>query len=66
MIGQVIKQTRKLHKLSGAKVAESVGIAESHLNRIENGKIKPTFDLVERILDSIGYQLVINQKTELV
>lgn len=62
MIGQIIRRQRKIKKLSGAMVAQSVGIAESHLNRIENGKVKPSFELVERILDSIGYQIHLIEK----
>lgn len=48
-----LKEKRKDYGVSQAKLAVSCGISREHLNRIENGKLKPTEELKEKIIKQL-------------
>jgi transcriptional regulator with XRE-family HTH domain len=50
-IGAVITELRLKKGLTGLDVAEKVGVNESHMNEIENGKQNPTLKLLQAIAD---------------
>ena len=52
-IGEAIQIVRKRRGLSQGDVADSVGIRQSSLSLIENGRRQATFELVERISDAM-------------
>lgn len=50
-LGTVITELRLKKGLSGQVVAEKVGVNESHMNEIENGKQNPTYKVLQAIAD---------------
>lgn len=56
-IGAVITELRLKKGLTGLAVAEKVGVNESHLNEIENGKQNPTYKVLQAIADLHGIKL---------
>jgi transcriptional regulator with XRE-family HTH domain len=50
-LGAVITELRLKKNLSGQYVAEKVGVNESHMNEIENGKQNPTYRVLQAIAD---------------
>lgn len=50
-LGAVITELRLKKGLSGQVVAEKVGVNESHMNEIENGKQNPTYKVLQAIAD---------------
>lgn len=50
-IGAVITELRLRKGLSGQEVAEKVGVNESHMYEIEEGKQNPTFRVLQAIAD---------------
>jgi transcriptional regulator with XRE-family HTH domain len=54
-IGKSIQFIRKNHAKEGQVVfAESVGIGQAYLSRIENDRSKPTVSLLEKIAEHVG------------
>jgi transcriptional regulator with XRE-family HTH domain len=56
-IGAVITELRLKKGLTGQDVAEKVGVNESHMNEIENGKQNPTYRVLQAIADLHGIKL---------
>ena len=54
LLGMRIKEFRENRKLTQDKLAELVGIDPKHLSRIENGRNYPSFETLEKILDSLN------------
>jgi len=50
-LGTVITELRLKKGLTGQAVAERVGVNESHMNEIENGKQNPTYRVLQAIAD---------------
>lgn len=48
-IGQQIRELRRQMKLSRSKMADALKISADHLYRIETGKRRPTWELLESI-----------------
>lgn len=44
-----VRQFREQKKLSQAELARRLGVDRSTINKIENGKTKPSLSLLERI-----------------
>ena len=53
LLGMRIKEFREKRKFTQDKLAEIVGIDPKHLSRIENGRNYPSFEPLEKILDSL-------------
>lgn len=53
LLGMRIKEFREKRKFTQDKLAEIVGIDPKHLSRIENGRNYPSFETLEKILDSL-------------
>jgi len=47
-----IKAYRRKHKLTLEQFAERVGTSISTISRIENGKLKPTLDMLHSLVDA--------------
>jgi transcriptional regulator with XRE-family HTH domain len=56
-LGAVITELRLNKGLIGLAVAEKVGVNESHMNEIENGKQNPTYKVLQAIADLHGIKL---------
>ncbi|MBR1754064.1 helix-turn-helix transcriptional regulator [bacterium] len=53
LLGMRIKEFREKKNFTQDKLAEMVGIDPKHLSRIENGRNYPSFETLEKILDSL-------------
>lgn len=54
MIERLIKDFKAFIEASGKpqyQVAEEIGLSKFHLNRVINGKTRPSVDLVEKIYE---------------
>jgi transcriptional regulator with XRE-family HTH domain len=56
-LGAVITELRLKKGLTGLVVSEKVGVNESHMNEIENGKQNPTYKVLQAIADLHGIKL---------
>ena len=50
-----IRKARKRAGLSQAELSSMVGISQSHLAKIEGGKVDPSYGLVSRIFDALEH-----------
>jgi transcriptional regulator with XRE-family HTH domain len=53
-MGEKIRQFRKRKNLTQAELARRLGVDRSTINKIENGKIRPSLALLERIAHELG------------
>lgn len=58
MYGSFLRQLRTSRSLSQAQLAEISGISQPNLSAYENDRRQPSFEIVNRIAVSCGYQLV--------
>jgi len=58
-IGQAIKARRKSLDIGQRALSEIAGVAVHTLSDIESGKGNPTVDILNRILDTLGMELVV-------
>ena len=68
-VAQIIQDARKEENLTQAQFAETIGISEKHLSRIETGKNYPALDTFIKILDVLkltleDFDIVNPQKNE--
>ena len=59
-IGEIIVKRRKENNLSQEKLAEIADISQSYISRIEIGKEKPSFELLERIATALNCELFVD------
>ena len=52
--GEKLRQLRQNRNLTQPELADAIGIEQSYLSRIENGKHVPSGDVFTRILDEFG------------
>lgn len=57
LLGQRIKELRKLNKLTQEELAEAVGIDPKHLSSIETGRNSPTLLTLEKISGALNVQI---------
>ena len=61
-IGKQIKQSRKAKQLTQAQLAESTRINKTTISEIENGRFTGSFDIFERLLDSLDLEFSVIPK----
>jgi transcriptional regulator with XRE-family HTH domain len=61
-IGNSIKARRKTLKVTQAQVAELAGISINTLYKIERGQANPTIEIIDKIADVLGLELVLQVK----
>jgi len=49
-----IRELRERHRLTQEELCEAAGVSVDAINRIENGKRRPTLDTVEKIARALG------------
>ncbi|PTJ92077.1 helix-turn-helix domain-containing protein [Staphylococcus simulans] len=52
--GQNIKQIRKRMNITQSELATKMGISQSYLSDIENGRKNPSIKTVKKLADSLG------------
>ena len=61
-IGEQIKAARVERGMSQAVLAEELGMHESQVSRLENGKTNPTIRTLRRVAEVLGYKLIVELK----
>ncbi|MDR2212114.1 MAG: helix-turn-helix domain-containing protein [Pseudomonadales bacterium] len=56
-LGEKLRQLRQEKNLTQPELAETLGIEQSYLSKLENGKSLPSADVLKRILDAFGLGL---------
>ena len=56
-IGENIRKVRDLKGFSQQVLAESIGLSQKQLSRIETNQVSPTFDTLEKICEALGITL---------
>lgn len=62
--GYIIREIRQAKGISREELAETAGISVSHLEKIEVGLRRPGMSTYEKILSSLGTQVVISVATD--
>ncbi|EKN68048.1 helix-turn-helix transcriptional regulator [Schinkia azotoformans] len=53
-LGELIKEYRKKADITAIDLAEKVGVSQSQISHIENGKRYPSMNVMERIIQVLG------------
>ncbi len=61
-IGKQIRAARLKRGISQAVLAEELGMHESQVSRLENGKTNPTIRTLRRVAGVLGCELVVELK----
>lgn len=56
-LGDRLRQLRQAKNLTQPELAEAMGIEQSYLSKLENGKSLPSADMLARILDVFGLEI---------
>lgn len=62
VLGQIIKERRKLLRITQAHLAEMAGITDRTLQKIENGNANPTIKLLVQITNILGLEIKLEVK----
>ncbi|MFQ8805378.1 MAG: helix-turn-helix domain-containing protein [Alistipes indistinctus] len=62
IIGQAIKERRRMLKITQRTLAELSGVGINTLTRIERGEANPTLAVLGKILDTLGLRLTVEIK----
>lgn len=62
IIGQAIKERRRMLKITQRTLAELSGVGINTLTKIERGKANPTLAVLGKILDTLGLRLTVEIK----
>lgn len=56
-IGRRLQDGRKRQNLTQEVLAERVGITVVYLSKVENGRVRPTLELLDSLCESLGISL---------
>ena len=62
IIGQAIKERRRMLKIKQRTLAELSGVGINTLTKIERGEANPTLAVLGKILDTLGLRLTVEIK----
>lgn len=62
MIGKILKTMRKKAALNQKEISLECNIAVSTLSGYESGYREPTFQVIEKIADKCGYEIIFKNK----
>lgn len=57
IIGQRLQERRKARSMTQEVLAEKVGITVVYLSKVENGRVRPTLELLDSLCDNLGLEL---------
>lgn len=64
LIGDAIKERRKMLKITQRTLAELSGVGINTLTKIERNEANPTLDILEKLLDTLGLELRVDVNNE--
>jgi transcriptional regulator with XRE-family HTH domain len=56
-VGDLIRETRKRHRLDQRALARRARTSQRHVSKIERGEVSPSVDTVARLLEVMGERL---------
>lgn len=56
-IGKRLQSGRKEKKMTQEELAEQVGITVVYLSKVENGRVRPTLELLDSLCGAVGISL---------
>ncbi len=56
-IGRRLQDSRKKNHMTQEVLAEQVGITVVYLSKVENGRVRPTLELLDSLCDNLGISL---------
>jgi transcriptional regulator with XRE-family HTH domain len=59
-IGETLRETRRRHDLSQARLALRAGTAQGFISRVERGEVSPTHETLQRLFAAMGEELAID------
>ena len=62
--GKTIKMLREKHGLTQGQLAIKSYISQGRISIYETGKTEPSVQVFEKILNALGYELVIRKRSE--
>jgi transcriptional regulator with XRE-family HTH domain len=62
--GKTIKMLREKHGLTQGQLAIKSYISQGRISIYETGRTEPSVQVFEKILNALGYELVIRRKAE--
>lgn len=62
--GKTIKMLREKHGLTQGQLAIKSYVSQSRISIYEMGKTEPSVQTFEKILNALGYELVIKKRSE--
>lgn len=62
-IGLKVKQARNHMRLTQVQLSRLTKINKTIISEIENGRFTGSFDIFERLLDAVGLQFEVTEKT---
>ena len=64
MIGEVLKAMRKTKNFKQSDISEMTNIPQNTISQYETGKIQPTFEIIEKIANACGYEILFVHKKD--
>lgn len=64
MIGKILKYMRKQKNLKQDELAKTTNIPQNTISQYETGRIQPTFQVIEIIANSCGYNVEFINKND--
>ena len=62
-VSSVIQKTRQRAGLTQADLAQRVGTTQSAISRLENGRVRPSIETIERLAKACGATLELRLRT---
>ncbi|MCQ2973432.1 MAG: helix-turn-helix domain-containing protein [Bacteroidales bacterium] len=60
--GKILKETRKKIGVTQEELADVAGVSINSIKLIEQGKMNPTVQMFDLIMDCLGMEIIVNQK----
>lgn len=57
MIGKLLKTMRKIKGLKQSDVSKLTNIPQNTISQYENGKIQPTFEIIEKLSNAYDFKI---------
>jgi len=57
MIGKKLKYMRVKNKIKQSDLSNMTNIPKKNISQYENGKLQPTFEIIEKIANKCGYNI---------
>ena len=58
MIGKILKTMRKIKGLKQSDVSCLTNIPQNTISQYENGKIQPTFEIIEKLANIYNFKII--------